>query len=61
MLDIIGESLDVHKLTGSPGERRKRVEELLDMVGLDPAFALRYPHEFSGDNGKELVLPARLQ
>lgn len=56
--DIIGEALDVHRLAGSRAERRKRVGELLDMVGLDPAFARRYPHEFSGGSGKESGLPA---
>jgi peptide/nickel transport system ATP-binding protein len=38
----------VHRLAGSKQERKKRVEELLDMVGLEPSFAMRYPHEFSG-------------
>jgi len=45
--DIIGEPLEVHNL-GTPKERRERVQELLHLVGLNPFFIKRYPHEFSG-------------
>jgi len=45
--DIIGEPLDVHKI-GTPNERRERVQELLNLVRLNPFFIKRYPHEFSG-------------
>jgi len=44
---IIAEPLDEHGLLKGV-EREERVEELLDAVGLNPAFANRYPHEFSG-------------
>ncbi len=44
---IIAEPLDVHHV-GEPRERRERVRELLATVGLNPAYASRYPHEFSG-------------
>ncbi|TFC51235.1 dipeptide ABC transporter ATP-binding protein [Cryobacterium shii] len=44
--DIIGEPLTVHGV--KPAARRARVAELLDLVGLDPQMADRYPHEFSG-------------
>jgi len=44
---IIAEPLDVHNI-GSPGERKDRVQELLRLVGLNPYFVNRYPHEFSG-------------
>ena len=44
---IVGEPLAVHGI-GSHAERRERVAELLDVVGLNPNFLNRYPHEFSG-------------
>ncbi len=44
---IIGEPLDTHNL-GSKGTRQDRVSELLQLVGLNPNFRNRYPHEFSG-------------
>ncbi len=44
---IVGEPLDIHAI-GTGTERRRRVEELFEIVGLDPTFAERYPHEFSG-------------
>ena len=45
--NIIAEPLVVHRM-GSKIKRRQRVAELLDMVGLEPDAARRYPHEFSG-------------
>jgi oligopeptide/dipeptide ABC transporter ATP-binding protein len=45
---ILGEALDIHHLAATSRARRERVSELLDLVGLSPAFANRYPHEFSG-------------
>jgi oligopeptide transport system ATP-binding protein len=44
---IVGEPLSVHSV-GTGRERRERVAELLDVVGLNPNFLNRYPHEFSG-------------
>ena len=44
---IIAEPLDVHNI-GTPAERKERVQELLRLVGLNPYFVNRYPHEFSG-------------
>ena len=44
---IVGEPLSVHSI-GTPKERQARVAELLDVVGLNPNFLNRYPHEFSG-------------
>ncbi len=45
--NIVGEPLEVHNI-GKPEERRQRVQELLEVVGLNPYFVNRYPHEFSG-------------
>jgi oligopeptide transport system ATP-binding protein len=44
---IVSEPLDIHGV-GTTGERRARVRELLATVGLNPDYAVRYPHEFSG-------------
>jgi len=45
--DIIREPLDIHKI-GTSKERLERVQELLNLVRLNPFFIKRYPHEFSG-------------
>lgn len=58
--DIIGEALDLHQMTDSKQARQKRIEELLDMVGLDPAFAQRYPHEFSGGQRQRIAIARAL-
>ena len=46
--DIIAEGLDIHHLVKDKAERRKRVEDLLETVGLNRNHASRFPHEFSG-------------
>ncbi len=46
--DIIGEPFDIHTDVVPKGGRRKRVQELLDLVGLNPEHINRYPHQFSG-------------
>ena len=43
----VGEALDVHGI-GTPSERQRRVQELLEVVGLNPEHYNRFPHEFSG-------------
>ena len=46
--DIIGEPLDVHHMYKSQEERRQKILELMDHVGLNSEHAARYAHEFSG-------------
>jgi len=56
---IIAEPLDVHNV-GSKKERRARVEELLRLVGLNPFFINRYPHEFSGGQRQRIGIARAL-
>ena len=44
---IVGEPIETHKLAQGAA-KRERIAELLRMVGLDPKYVTRYPHEFSG-------------
>ncbi len=46
--DIIGEPYDIHPEVAPRGDRRKKVQDLLDVVGLNPEHINRYPHQFSG-------------
>jgi len=45
--DIVGEALEIHGVARGR-EKEKRVQDLLDVVGLNPQHIRRYPHEFSG-------------
>ncbi|HAQ60085.1 MAG TPA: ABC transporter ATP-binding protein, partial [Microbacterium sp.] len=50
---IVGEPLWA---LGIGGDRRARIREVLDLVGLDPAMAGRFPHEFSGGQRQRIAL-----
>jgi oligopeptide transport system ATP-binding protein len=56
---IVGESLDIHKV-GTEAERKKRVFELLETVGLSVEHAERYPHEFSGGQRQRIGIARAL-
>jgi oligopeptide/dipeptide ABC transporter ATP-binding protein len=57
--NIIGEPIQVHRIaTGS--DRNERVAALLQRVGLDPAYASRYPHEFSGGQRQRIGIARAL-
>lgn len=56
---IVSEPLLVHGI-GSESERRKRVGQLLELVGLNPYYADRYPHEFSGGQRQRIGIARAL-
>ncbi|HLB59910.1 MAG TPA: dipeptide ABC transporter ATP-binding protein [Bdellovibrionota bacterium] len=57
---IISEPLVVHRLYSSKEERRKRVFEILDLVGLRKEYVNRYPHEFSGGQRQRIGIARAL-
>jgi oligopeptide/dipeptide ABC transporter ATP-binding protein len=56
---IIGDPLRVHRI-GSTAERRGTIAEALGLVGLDPAHAQRFPHQFSGGQRQRIGLARAL-
>jgi microcin C transport system ATP-binding protein len=53
---IVAEGLKVHGLGGNRRQRRQLVEQALAEVGLEPAMADRYPHEFSGGQRQRIAI-----
>lgn len=58
--EIVGEALDIHKLSQGKGERRARINELLSAVGLNTEHSNRFPHEFSGGQQQRIGIARAL-
>ena len=56
IMDILGRPLEVHKLATTWHEKRERVLELLNLVGLGSEHIDRYPHEFSGGQRQRIAI-----
>lgn len=57
---ILEEPLQVMKVCKNKKERKARVRELMELVGLDPSYVDRYPHEFSGGQRQRIVIAGAL-
>src|SRR6476646_984710 len=57
--ELIGEPLALHDIVPA-SRRRDRVAELLSLVGLDPRYGQRYPHEFSGGQRQRIAIARAL-
>ena len=58
--DIIAEGIDIHGLTNTKEDRLKRVNDLLETVGLNKDHGNRYPHEFSGGQRQRIGIARAL-
>ncbi len=58
--DIIADGIDINKLAESKADRNQKVQQLLDLVGLNKDHATRYPHEFSGGQRQRIGIARAL-
>src|SRR5262249_51802475 len=58
--EIVAEAIDIHGLAKTRKERKERVAQLLEAVGLEPEYARRYPHEFSGGQRQRIGIARAL-
>ncbi len=58
--DIVGEAIDIHKLTSNKNERKEKIYAMLERVGLNSEHANRYPHEFSGGQRQRIGIARAL-
>ncbi len=58
--DIVGEPLDIHHLYKTKAERKEKIDELLNLVGLNSDHARRYAHEFSGGQRQRIGIARAL-
>jgi len=57
---IIGEPLQIHGLAKGSKARKERIQDLMRVVGLNPYYANRYPHEFSGGQRQRIGIARAL-